>query len=182
MADIRYKSPQDFTLRTQHSKDGAGVTTQIEDPFTGNSSEQAEQRRVSHRYSSFDTHLFMHHQPSVSPSSTKRVLEAHISETDRRLEEASRLGTALVQQRTDLANRLKEVEQQQDEEEITPVLRQKLDDVEKEYNELGRESAKMLLGPKSRHSGPEEGTNSVSNLDTGASISHQVWLWELMRI
>jgi F0F1-type ATP synthase membrane subunit b/b' len=92
--------------------------------------------------------------PTTSPDQAKRALEAHLAETERRIQEASKLGTTLVQQRKDLAERLKEVEKQQSEGDITPELRQKLVEIEKEYNEVGRESARAFL-PKSRVSSSE---------------------------
>lgn len=101
-----------------------------------------------HRYSSFTTGLFAENHPSSSPSHAKRALEAHIAETERRLQEASRLGTTLVEQRQKLSARLREVELQQAQQELGPELRQRLVDIEKEYNEVGRESARAFLGPK----------------------------------
>jgi hypothetical protein len=106
-----------------------------------------------HRFSHFDNQLFAL-GPTTSPDQAKRALEAHLAETERRIEEASKLGTTLVQQRKDLAERLKEVEKQQSEGDITPELRQKLVEIEKEYNEVGRESARAFL-PKSRVSSSE---------------------------
>ena len=53
-----------------------------------------------------------------------------------------------------MAERLKDVEKQQSEGDITPELRQKLVEVEKEYNEVGRETARAFL-PKSRVSSAE---------------------------
>lgn len=101
-----------------------------------------------HRFSNFDNQLFGH-GPATSPDQAKRTLEAHIAETERRIQEASKLGTTLVQQRKELAERLTEVEKQHSESDITPELRQKLLEIEKEYNEVGRESARAFL-PKSR--------------------------------
>ncbi|KAL8852661.1 MAG: hypothetical protein Q9221_002421 [Calogaya cf. arnoldii] len=102
-----------------------------------------------HRYSSFNTGLFAENHPSLSPSHAKRALEAHIAETERRLQEASKLGTTLVEQRQKLSARLREVELLQNQQELGPELRQRLVDIEKEYNEVGRESARAFLGPKS---------------------------------
>ncbi|GAB7354507.1 hypothetical protein MBLNU459_g4975t1 [Dothideomycetes sp. NU459] len=104
---------------------------------------------VPHRYASFDNQLFSLYSSQSSPSQAKRALEAHLKDTDRRIQDASRLGTTLVQQRKDLAARLKEVEQQKDDGEIGPELQKKLTDLEKEYTEVGRESARAFL-PKSR--------------------------------
>jgi hypothetical protein len=108
-----------------------------------------------HRFSHFDSQLFAL-GPTTSPEQAKRALEAHLAETERRILEASKLGTDLVQQRTDLADRLKDVEKQQSEGDISPELRQKLAEIEKEFNEVGRESARAFL-PKSRVSSGEMG-------------------------
>ncbi|KAL8956278.1 MAG: hypothetical protein Q9183_006354, partial [Haloplaca sp. 2 TL-2023] len=101
-----------------------------------------------HRYSAFNTGLFSDDHPSSSPGQAKKALEAHLAETDRRLSEASKLGTTLVDQRQKLSARLREVESQQNRQELGPELRQRLVDIEKEYNELGRESARAFLGPR----------------------------------
>lgn len=106
-----------------------------------------------HRFSHFDSQLFAL-GPTTSPEQAKRALEAHLAETERRIQEASKLGTNLVQQRKDLAERLKDVEKQQSEGDITPELRQKLIEIEKEFNEVGRESARAFL-PKVRVSSGE---------------------------
>ena len=137
-----------------------------QDPFTNGSIAHPEQRRTSQRYSSYDSLKFAQHHPSASPTSAKRALEAHLTETDRRLEEASKLGTALVKQRRELSERLKEVEQQQDSREIGAELGQKLAEVEKEYNELGRESARAFLAPKSRHVGGEDSSHASLGTDS----------------
>ncbi|RYP61902.1 hypothetical protein DL771_009964 [Monosporascus sp. 5C6A] len=100
------------------------------------------------RFSIFDSQLFAL-GPNASPEQARLALEAHLAETDRRMEEAGKLGTALVQQRKELTERLKEVEKLQAEEELSPDLRQKLADIEKEYNEVARESARAFL-PKQR--------------------------------
>ena len=136
-----------------------GDTGKQEDPFSTSSNQ--EPRRHSHRFSAFDTQLFAVNHATTSPSQAKRALEAHLTETDRRLEEASHLGTALVQQRKELSERLKEVERQQGERELGPELRQKLAEVEREYNELGRESARTFLPPKARLSNLDD-TNGFS--------------------
>ena len=120
-----------------------------DDPFN-EATPKLEHRKSAHRFSAFDNQLFASYQPAASPASAKKALEAHISETDKRLEEASKLGTALVQQRQDLAEKLKEIEQHLEGQEMTPELRRQLAEVEKEYNELGRESARAFLAHKPR--------------------------------
>ena len=123
-------------------------------------------RPDSHRYSSFDLQTFANNQSS--PAQARRALEAHLTETNRRLEEASRLGTTLVQQRTEIEARIKDVERQQGEREINPELRQKLIEVEKEYNEVGRESARAFLAPKARLASLENG--STGTLDPESRV------------
>ncbi|KAI0397638.1 hypothetical protein F5Y17DRAFT_464524 [Xylariaceae sp. FL0594] len=101
-----------------------------------------------HRFSHFDSDLFPL-GPDASPAQAKRALEAHIAETDRRMEEAGRLGAALLEQRNELENRLEEVKALQAKDELSDDLRQKLIDIERDYDEVARESARAFL-PKSR--------------------------------
>lgn len=122
------------------------------DPFT---IETPTVKPQNHRYSSFDTQLFALNHPSSSPAQAKKALEAHLAETDRRIQETSKLGTTLVQQRQNLSQRIRDVGSQDEDSEITPELRQKLVEIEREYNEVGRQSARALLGPKSESTGAE---------------------------
>lgn len=114
------------------------------DPFTSSTA----QGPAHHRFSAFDQELFAA-GPGSSPRQAKRALEAHLAETDRRLDEAGKLGTALVSQRKALAEQLREVDKLQAEGELGPELRTKLLDIEKDYNDLARESARAFL-PKQR--------------------------------
>ncbi|KAF7713022.1 Uncharacterized protein PECH_003831 [Penicillium ucsense] len=140
----------------------------MEDPFVTTSG-QTPAPRESHRYSSFDTQLF--NLNSSSPAQAKRALEAHLAETERRLEEASKLGTALIEQQQALTDRLKEVEQQQDEGEMGPELRQRLADLEQEYNEIGRETARAFLGPKRMAAGLEDTQSGTPGFDQKSPLS-----------
>ncbi|EFR00601.1 anucleate primary sterigmata protein A [Nannizzia gypsea CBS 118893] len=126
----------------------------MDDPFVATPLAVAQSQRESHRYSSFDNQLLTLN--SSSPSQLKRALEIHLAETDRRLEETSRLGTALIRQQQELADKLKEVEEQEDEGEIGPELREKLLALERDYNEIGRESARTTFGAKPRLLAPED--------------------------
>ncbi|KAF9894085.1 hypothetical protein FE257_009058 [Aspergillus nanangensis] len=117
----------------------------MDDPFVSNHGEGAVSRDA-HNYSSFDTQLFS--LDASSPAQAKRALEAHLAETERRLEEASKLGTALIGQQKSLEDKLKEVEQQQEAGQVGPDLRRKLADLEQEYNEIGRQTARAFLAPK----------------------------------
>ncbi|RDA91448.1 hypothetical protein CP533_6272 [Ophiocordyceps camponoti-saundersi (nom. inval.)] len=118
------------------------------DPFVADA---AAQRRHSD---------FVHdHDSESSPTQARRVLEAHLADTDRRLDEAGKLGTALVSQRKALAAQLHELEKLQNEGEINPELRSKLVEIEREYNDVARESARVFL-PKQRV--PSTETNSGS--------------------
>ncbi|KAL7791943.1 PH domain-containing protein [Trichoderma ceciliae] len=122
----------------------APVADGSNDPFLSASSTAS-----SHlRFSDFDQELFAA-GPGSDPRQAKRALEAHLAETDRRLDEAGKIGTALVSQRKALAEQLQEIDKLQAEEELAPELRKKLVDIEKDYNDLARESARVFL-PKQR--------------------------------
>src|SRR5438034_5928994 len=100
------------------------------------------------RHSNFDTQLFAL-SPGTPAEQVRRAIEAHLKDTERRMEEAGKLGTALVQQRRELTERLREVEQLQSESELSPELRQRLVEIEKDYNDVARETARAFL-PKQR--------------------------------
>ena len=134
----------------------------MEDPFVSETG-QPPAPRDSHRYSSFDTQLFSLN--ASSPAQAKRALEAHLAETERRLEEASKLGTALIDQQRELSEQLKEVERQQDEGEMSLELRQKLADLEREYTEIGRETARAFLAPKRLAGASDEGQIGTPSFD-----------------
>ncbi|GAB7360197.1 hypothetical protein MBLNU230_g7958t1 [Neophaeotheca triangularis] len=132
---------------TANPPEGARPTNGAGDPFTTNATTPTKPSHVPMRYASFDDSQFS----TNSPSHARRALEAHLKDTDRRIQDASRLGTTLLQQRKDLAARLKDVElvQQNDREEVPAELRSKLADLEREYNDIGRESARAFL-PRAR--------------------------------
>ncbi|THX27821.1 hypothetical protein D6D10_09352 [Aureobasidium pullulans] len=121
----------------------ANMSSSGDDPFVNPNSSQPS----PHRYASFDNQVFSLYN-SGSPAQAKRALEAHLKDTERRIQDASKLGTTLLQQRKDLAARLKEVEEGASED-ITPELQKKLDQLEKDYTEIGKDSARAFL-PKSR--------------------------------
>jgi hypothetical protein len=151
----------------QTALDEAG---QVNDPFLSKSGAANH-----HRYSHFDTELFSL-GPAASPEQAKRALEAHLAETERRIQEASKLGITLVQQQKELSERLKEVEKQQNDGEITPELRQRLEEIEREYNEVGRESARAFL-PKSRVSSSEMAANDAMVQGEASMILFIANLW-----
>lgn len=122
------------------------------DPFSANAAPSQSQQ---HRFSAFDTQLFALNRPDSSPAQAKKALEAHLAETDRKIQEASKLGSTLVQQRVNLANSLREVSSRSEGNKISPELRQKLVEIEKEYNEVGRQSAKASIGLASDGSAQE---------------------------
>ena len=135
-----------------------------DDPFSIETP-QPPQQPHTHRFSSYDNQLFALNHPSSSPAQAKRALEAHLAETDRRIQETSKLGTTLVQQRQNLSNRLRDIGTQEEDSQIGPELRQKLLEIEKEYNEVGRQSARAFLGPKSDATGAGDGANAPFALD-----------------
>lgn len=126
------------------------------DPFVTGSHDAHRQRYAAFDNSQFSLYL------NGTPLQAKRALEAHLAETTRKLQETSHLGNALVQQRKELEEKLKEVDQQQQENDIGPELRQRLAELEKEYNEVGRETARAFL-PRSRvPSGETDATGGAS--------------------
>lgn len=113
------------------------------DPFVVNPSGPMHLRR-----SDFSSPLFGL-GPGASAEQAKRVLLAHLQDTEQRMEEAGKLGTSLLHQQKELEHRLREIEQLESEEQLTPDLRQRLADIEKDYNEVAKESARAFL-PKPR--------------------------------
>lgn len=132
-----------FKMATSVASDKPIVASPSDDPFVTNSLGSAHLR-----HSSFDNQLFALN-PAASAGQVKRAIEAHLRDTQRRMEEAGKLGTALVQQQKELQEKLREVEQLQAEAELNPELRQRLAEIEKDYNEVARESARAFL-PKQR--------------------------------
>lgn len=101
-----------------------------------------------YRFADFDEESFSE-SAGVSAEQAKRALRAHLAETERRMAEAGRLGTALVQQQKELTEKLQEVETLQAESELSPELKKKLAELEKEYDDVARETARAFL-PKQR--------------------------------
>ena len=138
-----------------------GTRRQDEDPFAA---QPPERPPHTHRFSSFDTQLFNANRASSSPGQARRVLQARLSETERRLQETSKLGTTLVEQRKNISERLKDVEKQQTGEEIDPELKKRLNDIEKEYSEVSRESIRAFSGSRA-DAAPSEDSNHSAALD-----------------
>ncbi|KAJ5850802.1 hypothetical protein N7455_010658 [Penicillium solitum] len=155
----------DFQIMTASNAEATGSFASMEDPFVANSGRPAVPRDPNR----FDTQLYSLN--ASSPAQAKRALEAHLAETERRLEEASRLGTALIDQQRQLSEQLKEVEQEQNEGEMGPELRRKLADLEKEYNEIGRESARAFLAPKRLAGGQEDAQLGTPSFDQKSPLS-----------
>ncbi|KAL5002789.1 anucleate primary sterigmata protein A [Aspergillus recurvatus] len=145
----------------------ASMMSMMDDPFVA-SPERARDPQSANQYSTFDAQLF--NLDASTPAQAKRALEAHLAETERRLEEASKLGTALVEQRKELEDKLREVEQQQEEGQIGEDLRRKLADLEREYNEIGQETARAFLAPKRLASG-DDGHLGTPSLDQKSPLS-----------
>lgn len=151
--------------------DGLHASVQdLSDPFLDNT--QSRLSSHAHRYSSLIDPESITLGTSTSPSQVKRSIIAHLAETERRLHDTQKLGQSLLQQQSDLNEKLREVEEQQEDAEITPELRQRLADLEKEHNDVGKEIARALLGPKSRAvSGEEKPQAEPSTLSSQATAS-----------
>ncbi|KAL6882520.1 PH domain-containing protein [Trichoderma longibrachiatum] len=151
------------SVTSDRPEPSAPVGDAANDPFFSASS-----TTPSHlRFSDFDQELFAA-GPGSDPRQAKRALEAHLAETDRRLDEAGKIGTALVSQRKALAEQLQEIDKLQAEEELAPELRKKLVSIEKEYNDLARESARVFL-PKQRVTSSTDNQGSPFMLDSRSS-------------
>jgi hypothetical protein len=100
------------------------------------------------RHSTFDSQLFAL-SPGTSAAQVKRAIEAHLKDTERRMADAGQLGTLLLQQQKKLTERLREVEQMQTDGELDMDLCQRLVEIEKDYNDVARETARAFL-PKQR--------------------------------
>ena len=128
------------------------------DPFTDSPS-QSQQPQQS-RYSAFFDPESLSLDANSSPSHLRRTLQAHLLETDRRLQETQRLGTSLLHQQQELADKLTQVEAQDEGAEVAPELRKRLAELEQEYNEVGREIARAI--PKGRAVSGEDRTGPES--------------------
>lgn len=80
---------------------------------------------------------------TTSPAQLKRTLQAHLAETRKRLEGAGQLGKKLVQQEEDIESRLRELEESGGK--IDSGLKDKLAALEKDYNDVGRETTRAML-------------------------------------
>lgn len=151
----------------------ASAAGEVSDPFLASPSGPTHLR-----HSNFDTHLFAL-APGSSAEQMKRAIEAHLRDTERRMEEAGKLGTALVQQQKQLTEKLREVEQLQSEAELQPELRQRLVEIEKDYNEVARESARALL-PKQRVPSNEAQSSPFSPDKVAGRVSRaDSYFWNL---
>lgn len=98
---------------------------------------------------------------TTSPEQVKAQLQQHLAETEKRIEAAGRLGTSLVKQQQELAERLREVEEQgqNGNGEISEELTRKLMDIEREFENAGRDSNRILAS-KSRQTSGEMGVHA----------------------
>ncbi|KLU91752.1 anucleate primary sterigmata protein A, partial [Magnaporthiopsis poae ATCC 64411] len=117
-----------------------------DDPFVSVANPPSTARHL--RYSTLDSQIFSF-GPGTSAEQAKRALQAHLLETNRKLEEVGKSGTALVEHRRQIEEQMKEVEQLQAEEEVPPGLKKTLVDLERDYSEVTRETSRTLL-PKQR--------------------------------
>ncbi|GAM87360.1 hypothetical protein ANO11243_053840 [Dothideomycetidae sp. 11243] len=125
---------------------GGPAAQSSEDPFVSTPPHAHPPQPV--RHGAFDPNAFPL-QSGASSKQARLALEAHLKETDRRIQDTSKLGTTLVQQRKELSARIKELKEHKDSDDISDDLRKKLADLEREYTDVGRETARAVL-PKSR--------------------------------
>ncbi|KAJ5673110.1 hypothetical protein N7507_002237 [Penicillium longicatenatum] len=147
----------------------SSFTSMMEDPFVSNSAREFASPPDSHQFSSFDTQLF--NINASSPAQAKRALAARLAETERQLEETSKVGTALIEQQRQLEEYLKNLEQQKDESEMSSELRQKLADLERDYAEIERDTTRAILAPKRLAGGSDEGHLGTPGFEVKSPIS-----------
>ncbi|OAA63365.1 nuclear migration protein [Niveomyces insectorum RCEF 264] len=149
----------------------------VERPFALHPPAMAMGAGSSHhyRFADFDEGTFSE-RAGVSAEQAKRALRSHLAETERRMAEAGRLGTALVQQQKELTEKLREVEELQAESELSPELKKKLSELEKEYDDVARETARAFLPkqriPSNESSGSPEGKSGRRSLSPVKYESH----------
>lgn len=114
------------------------ASTGMDDPFT-----------TPNRNTGFDPQMMVS-LPS-SANQLKRTLEAHLQEVNKRIENAGVLGRKLLTQQQEIEANIRELEEGGDT--VDPGLKKKLADLEKEYNEVGREAARAVLTNKIMTSG-----------------------------
>ncbi|KAK7890343.1 hypothetical protein LTR67_008229 [Exophiala xenobiotica] len=143
---------------------------EMSDPFVDD--DRQRQPSHAHRYSSLIDPELITLGTATSPAQVKRSIIAHLTETERRLHDTQKLGESLLLQQSELNDKLREVEEHQEDAEISPELRRRLADLEREHNDVGKEIARALLGPKSRAvSGEEKPAAEQSTFTSQATAS-----------
>lgn len=143
-----------------HASNGIEPNTEgLHDPFTKS---EPRQQAPNHRYSSYLDRDSFTSEVTASPSQARRTIQAHLAETERRLQDTHKLGTTLLQQQTELTEKLKEVEQQPDDTELPVELKQRLLDLGKEHDDIGKEIARAMLAPRSRVVSAEDNSMPAS--------------------
>jgi hypothetical protein len=131
-----------------HASNGIEPNTDaLHDPFT---SSEPQPQVANHRYSTYLDKDSLSSEVTASPSQARRTIQAHLAETERRLQDTHKLGTTLLQQQTELTEKLKEVDEQPDDTELPAELKQRLLDLGKEHDDVGKEIARAMLAPRSR--------------------------------
>jgi Meiotic cell cortex C-terminal pleckstrin homology len=153
---------------SNHTSNGIEPNTEsLHDPFTG----ESRRPTSNHRYSSYLDAASFSSDVTASPSQARRTIQVHLAETERRLHETHKLGTTLLQQQNELTEKLREVEQQPDDTELPAELKQRLVDLSKEHDDVGKEIARAMLAPRSRVVSAEEVPESPAALASQATGS-----------
>ena len=148
----------------------------IDDPFLSsrNGSNYAAQGNGG---SQFDFDLDRS-EPDISSAQIRERLEIQLAETERRLQETSKLGTDLVGQQKKLSDELNNVE---DSLEHPEELNRRLQELEKEFNEVGEDTARVF-GSRLRPQDAEEVPNGAVGGDGRVScIVRFEAFWALIR-
>lgn len=114
------------------------------------------------KLNAFEVQLLSPNHPNAqatSPEEAKAQLLQLIAENEREIEDAGKRGTTLVNRHNELKASLEEVEvEAQRDGEISEMLARRLRDIEREFQEAGRDSSRILAA-KSRASSGEMGAH-----------------------
>ena len=82
-----------------------------------------------------------------SPAAIKKQLQDQLNEKANKIQLTAKLGQALVEQQSELEQRIQELDQTQGDE-VPQELKDKLTELEKHVNALEEDTAKVFLGTK----------------------------------
>jgi Na+/phosphate symporter len=86
----------------------------------------------------------------LTRSQASRTIASQIEDTSKHLELVGDVGEKLLAQKQMLAEKLKVLESEPEDAEVSPELRQQLEDLQRNYDEVGRESSRAFSASTSK--------------------------------